>query len=142
MLLSTKLAVRSLPAPVGVKAIVVPVKVEAEPVSPKVKAPVPPAATTKAASALSSAEVKVTVPESFRVKVKVASAASAMSILSELAPITSPPVTVKSPKRTAFPASVIEKMSVPPEDCSINKALLDPVRLVLIYKGAPVASAS
>ena len=96
----------------------------------KVKIPVEPGWTVKSAKALSSAAVNVTVPESFLVKVKVASAASPISNLSDAEPIKSPPKTVRSPNREALPASVIERMSVPPADCSINKALFEPVLLV------------
>lgn len=68
--------------------------------------------------------------------------ASPISRVSELLPVISPLVTVMSPKKTALPASVKEKISVPPEDCSTKMALFDPVLLLLIYKDAPVASAS
>ena len=94
------------------EALVFPILMAAEPPVSRVRAPVPPERTVRAASVSLSAAVMTTVPRSFRVKVNWPSATSPMSRDSLAEPVISPPVTVKSPVKVPVPTAKVRK-SVP-----------------------------
>lgn len=92
VLLSTRFKVMSFPVALAVKVMVVPDKVIASPPSPMLAIP-----------------LRVVVPVTVSVESKVR------------AEVIFPPVMVKSPKSVMFPASVKERISVPPSVCSIKR---------------------